>query len=271
MPTERQLEMQKEKPAHNRHHAPRGVPARAARVGLKGTRNKIRAISLEFAGRRCFFRLFAIGLFVLAAGLAAYVQAQAPKLTVPTEERYTLHAGDVLDIQYRYTPEFNQTVTVQPDGYVSLAVGGDLKVGGRTLQQLRALILATARARLEPPELTVSLKEFQKPYIVVAGEVNQPGKIELREKLTAIQAVLLAGGMKETAKSSQILVFRKLNGDTAEVKMLNLKTLKRTSDLENDLVLQAGDMIMVPRNRISKIERYIRYASVAAFFTPLLP
>lgn len=197
--------------------------------------------------------------------------SQKPVLTTPNEERYALHAGDVLDIQYRYTPEFNQTVIVQPDGYISLTMGGDLKVGGRTLQQTRTLILAKARTRLESPELNVVLKEFQKPYIVVAGEVNQPGKIELREKLTAIQAVLLSGGMKETAKSSQIMVFRKLNGDTAEIKVLNLKNLKSSSDLENDLALQAGDMILVPRNRISKIERYIRYASVAAFFTPLLP
>jgi len=210
-------------------------------------------------------------VLLLVCCTAAAAFSQKPVLTTPIEDRYTLHPGDVLDVQYRYTPEFNQTVMVQPDGYISLTMGGDLKVTGRTLQQTRTLILAKARTRLESPELNVVLKEFQKPYIVVAGEVNQPGKIELREKLTAIQAVLLSGGMKETAKSSQIMVFRKLNGDTAEVKVLNLKNLKSSSDLENDLALQAGDMILVPRNRISKIERYIRYASVAAFFTPLLP
>src|SRR5882762_2873849 len=223
-----------------------------------------------------FRKILVIALLAVSTGLVAYAQkptpAQRPRLTAfGAEDRYLLHPGDVLDIEYRYTPEFNQTVSVQPDGYISLQMGGDLKVAGRNLEQLRTLILARARTRLESPELTVVLKEFQKPYIVVAGEVNQPGKIELREKLTAIQAVLLAGGMKETAKSSQIMVFRKLNADTAEVKVLNLKNLKSTSDLENDLTLQPGDMIMVPRNRISKIERYIRYASVAAFFTPLLP
>lgn len=237
----------------------------------KQTGSKIRAFSFARLDRRCLLRLLVIGLFVIAASVAACAQQRAPALTTPTEDRYTLHAGDVLDIQFRYTPEFNQTVTVQPDGYISLAVGGDVKVEGRTLQQMRNLVLAKARTRLESPELTIILKEFQKPYIVVAGEVNQPGRIELREKLTAIQAVLLAGGMKETAKSSQIMVFRKLNADTAEVKLLNLKQLKSTSDLENDLTLQAGDMIMVPRNKISKIERYIRYASVAAFFVSVMP
>lgn len=221
--------------------------------------------------RKYVVRLGVVLLLLASWGLTVRAQGQAPVLTMPREDRYQLTPGDVLDIQYRYTPEFNQTVTVQPDGYVSLEVGGDVKVGGRTLQEVRNLVLAKAKIRLESPEVIVVLKEFQKPYVVVAGEVNQPGKIELREKLTAIQAVLLAGGMKETAKSSQILVFKRLNGDTAEVKVLNFKTLKHTNDLENDLALQAGDMILVPRNRISKIERYIRYVSMAAFFAPLVP
>lgn len=216
------------------------------------------------------FAIISFALLLTASlSFTARAQEQAPALTVRTEERYALTPGDVLDIQFRYTPEFNQTLTVQPDGYISLEIGGDVKVSGRTLQEVRSLILAKARQRLESPEVIVVLKEFQKPYVVVAGEVNQPGKIELREKLTALQAVLLAGGMKESAKSSQVLVFKRLNADTAEVKVLNFKTLKRTSDLENDLVLRAGDMILVPRNRISKIERYVRYASMAAFLAPI--
>jgi len=216
------------------------------------------------------FAIISVALLLTASlSFTARAQEQAPALTVRTEERYALTPGDVLDIQFRYTPEFNQTLTVQPDGYISLEVGGDVKVSGRNLQEVRSLILAKARQRLESPEVIVVLKEFQKPYVVVAGEVNQPGKIELREKLTALQAVLLAGGMKESAKSSQVLVFKRLNADTAEVKVLNFKTLKRTSDLENDLVLRAGDMILVPRNRISKIERYVRYASMAAFLAPI--
>ncbi len=220
-------------------------------------------------------KISVMALLCVSTALVVYAQtpttAQRPRLTTfGAADRYVLHPGDVLDIQYRYTPEFNQTVSVQPDGYISLEMGGDLKVAGRNLEQVRNLILARARMRLESPELVVVLKEFQKPYVVVAGEVVQPGKFELRESLTAIQAVLLAGGFKDSAKSSQILVFRKLNADTAEVRSLNFKTLKRTSDLENDLALQPGDMILVPRNRISKIERYVRLASLTTFLYPLM-
>ena len=62
----------------------------------KGTANLIWKNSLAFMDRLCFSRLFVIGLFVLTAGFASRVQAQTPVLTIPTEERYTLHPGDVL-------------------------------------------------------------------------------------------------------------------------------------------------------------------------------
>jgi polysaccharide export outer membrane protein len=210
-----------------------------------------------------------IAICILAGATTAIAQQQrAPRLTTVTEERYRLTPGDVLEVQYRYSPEFNQTVTVQPDGYVSLEIGGDLKVAGLTVEQTREAILRKASTRLQDPVATIVLKEFQKPYFVIAGEVALPGKIEMRERVTALQAIMLAGGMKEAAKSSQVVVFRQINSDTAEVKLLNLKNIRRTADLENDLTLQPGDMVFVPRDKISKIERFMKLASVAAFMAP---
>src|SRR6266404_2896634 len=212
-----------------------------------------------------------IALCFLATAAAAIAQrSKAPRLTTVTEERYRLQPGDVIEVQFRYSPEFNQTVTVQPDGYISLEIGGDLKVAGLTVEETRRMILRKAGARLQDPVATVLLKEFQKPYFVVAGEVAQPGKIEMRERVTAIQAIMLAGGMKEGARSSQVIVFRKINSDMAEVKLLDLKSIKRTGDLENDLTLQPGDMVYVPRDKISKIERFMKLASVVAFMAPRL-
>src|SRR5437660_12838715 len=92
----------------------------------------------------------------------------------------------------------------------------------------------------------------------------------MRERVTALQAIMLAGGMKESAKSSQVVVFRKINSHIAEVKLLNLKTIRRTSDLENDLTLQPGDMVFVPRDKISKIQRFMPLPSGAGFLAPHL-
>jgi polysaccharide biosynthesis/export protein len=210
-------------------------------------------------------------LFAFPVSLAAQTRTQTPpRLSTVTQERYRLQPGDVLEVQFRYSPEFNQTVTVQPDGFITLEIGGDLKVAGFTVDQTREAILRQARSRLQDPVATVLLKEFQRPYFVVSGEVNTPGKIEMRERVTAIQAIMLAGGMKESAKSSQVIVYRAINSDIAEVKLLNLKNIKKTGDLENDLTLQAGDMVYVPRDKISKIERFIRIANIGAFMVPRL-
>jgi len=68
---------------------------------------------------------FAICLVIFPVAIHAQEQ-QPPRLTTVTPDRYRLQPGDVLEVQYRYSPEFNQTVTVQPDGYITLEIGGDL-------------------------------------------------------------------------------------------------------------------------------------------------
>src|SRR5437016_13579640 len=94
-------------------------------------------------------------IWLLAVPVVALAQQQRPpRLTTVTEERYRLQPGDVLEVQFRYSPEFNQTVTVQPDGYVSLEIGGDIKVAGMTVEQTRLAILKKANVRLQDPVAT---------------------------------------------------------------------------------------------------------------------
>ncbi len=217
-----------------------------------------------------FKKLLVVMGLLLTLSVLASAQKQLPQLKTPDDQRYRLNPGDVVEVQYRYTPEFNQTLTIQPDGFVVTEIGGELKIGGLTLDQAHRKLLQKVSVRLKDPEVTLVLKEFQKPYFVVAGEVAQPGKFEMREKVTALQAVLLAGGFKDSAKSSQILIFRRINSEFAEVKVMNFKRLKKSIDLESDLTLQPGDLIMVPRNTLSKVERYVRLASIASFLNPLL-
>jgi polysaccharide biosynthesis/export protein len=184
-------------------------------------------------------------------------------------ERYTLRSGDVIELQYRYTPELNQTVTVLPDGYVNLNLVGELRVSDLTLTQAHDLILEKARARLNEPELNLVLKEFQKPYVVVAGEVAKPGRFDLRENTTAMQAILLSGGFSQGAQAGQVLLFRKINEADAEVRVLNLSKLRKTADLERDIQLKSGDMLYVPRDKVEKIARFVKLANLGLYFNPL--
>jgi polysaccharide biosynthesis/export protein len=208
------------------------------------------------------FRVIFLALFVLTL-----VRADEPQLR--HRPRYTLRVGDVLELQYRYTPEFNQTVTVLPDGYINLNLVGDIRVSDLTVEQAHDLIVQKASARLNEPELNLILKQFQQPYIVVAGEVNKPGKMDLRDNTTAMQAVLLSGGFLASAQTGQVLLFRKINGDTAEIKVLNLGKLRKTSDLEHDIMLESGDMLFVPRDKLEKVSRYIKVLNIGMYFNPL--
>jgi polysaccharide export outer membrane protein len=208
-------------------------------------------------------------LVLLTLALIPTLRADEPRTELRHRPRYTLRAGDVLEIQYRYTPEFNQTVTVLPDGYVNLNIVGDVRISDLTVAQAHDLIVQKAQERLNEPELNLVLKTFQQPYVVVAGEVGKPGKIDLRENTTAMQAVLLSGGFLPSAQTGQILLFRKINGDTAEIKVLNLTKLRKASDLERDMQLESGDMLFVPRDKLEKISRYIKILNIGMYFNPL--
>jgi polysaccharide export outer membrane protein len=181
---------------------------------------------------------------------------------------YTLQIGDVITLDYRLTPEFNQTVTVQPDGCVNLEVVGNVKVAGLTLDQVHDEIVKVASNDLNHPELSVTLKEFQQPYVVVAGEVARPGKIEIRENTTALQAVMLAGGFTSSARDTQVILFRHINADTAEVRRLNLHDIKKDSQLERDIDLEPGDMLLVTRNKLENLSHFMKAANLGVYFNP---
>src|SRR3954467_12700440 len=171
-------------------------------------------------------RLRLSSLLILCTGLAL---AQ-PGGFSERNPRYRIEPTDVLEIRYRYTPEFDQTVTVQPDGFVNLLLVGDLKLQGLTLEEVKAALLEKAGARLRDPEITLVLKEFEKPYFVVGGEVARPGKFEMRGQVNALQAVAMAGGFNHlSAKHSQVILYRRVGADLAQSQVLNLKAAMRPS------------------------------------------
>jgi polysaccharide biosynthesis/export protein len=208
----------------------------------------------------------------LAGLIAAVVFLTAPVTRADDHlhqrPRYLLHAGDVITLNYRYTPEFDQTVTIQPDGYVTLQVVGSIKVAGLTLDQAHDEIISKEADRLNHPELEIVLKDFEHPFIVVAGEVAKPGKFELREDTTAMQAIMLAGGFKDSARDTKVMLFRRINQQTAEVRQLDLHNIRNTSELERDTALEPGDMLLVTRNKLDHFSHFMKATNLGLYFDP---
>jgi polysaccharide export outer membrane protein len=179
--------------------------------------------------------------------------------------RYKIGSGDSFDVSFELSPEFNQTVTVQPDGFITLRGVGDVNVAGQNVPELTQTLKNAYSKILNDPQIVIMLKDFEKPYFIADGQVGRPGKYDLRGDVTVTAAVAMAGGFTEAAKHSQVLLFRRVSDEWMEAKIINVKKMLKDGDLHEDLHLHPGDMIVVPKNTISKLQRYIPSSSMGAF------
>lgn len=186
------------------------------------------------------------------------------------EGRYRLTPGDAVELTFPYVPEFNQTLTVQPDGFVTLRTIGDMRVQGRTVPELSAMLREAYTPILREPVITVVLKDFEKPYFIAAGEVTTPGKFELRGATTLTQAVALAGGFTTKAKHSQVVLFRRFSNDQVEVKQIDVKKMLASRDLSEDYVIRPGDTVFVPKSALSRLAPIIPIAALALYVNPIV-
>jgi polysaccharide biosynthesis/export protein len=201
----------------------------------------------------------------LAAATATVAQdADRPALQ-HRNPRYRLCASDVIALTFPLTPEFDQTVSVQPDGFITLAGAGDVHVAGLTTHEAIPAIQAAYVNILHDPIVTIELKDFNKPYFTVSGQVFKPGKFDLRGYTTASEAIAMAGGFEDSAKHSQVLLFRRVDDSWTEVKNLDLKHILQGHDVGEDPQIRPGDMLFVPQNTISKVKKFIPNYGLGAY------
>jgi len=174
----------------------------------------------------------------------------------------------VLELNFPFTPEFNQSVTVQPDGYITLRGVDSIRVEGQTLPEVTDSLRMVYAKILHDPVINVELKDFEKPYFIVGGEVGHPGKFDLRGDTTATEAVAIAGGLRESAKHSQVVLFHRVPDGWMQVKKLNMKKMLKDGNLDEDAYLQPGDFLYVPKNTMSKIGRFIPTSSLGLYANP---
>ena len=194
--------------------------------------------------------------------------ALSPALTGVRRPLYRLCKSDVVTISFTFSPEFDQTVSVQPDGYVVLKGVKQLSAEGLTVPELQEAIGRAYTGFLHDPEVTVALKDFDKPYFIVGGEVNHPAKYELRSDTRVTEAVAIAGGLTARAKHSQIVLFRRVSDDLVESHLLDVKTMLESRNLAEDIHLRPGDFLFVPQNLISKIKQYLPTSSLSMYASP---
>ena len=171
-----------------------------------------------------------------------------------TGGRYRITPGDVIELRFPFVPELDQTLAVQPDGYVTLREHGDMRVQGRTVPELRIQLLEAYEPIVREPVFTVVLREFEKPYFVAAGEITRPGRYDLRGATTLTQALAYAGGLTSAGKSSEVVLFRNHTEDTVSVKQIDVKKMYDKRNLSEDPLLQPGDTVYIPKSLLGKLQ-----------------
>lgn len=201
-------------------------------------------------------------LFWTANLLASPAQAPAaasaqplpatPAVTAP----YVLQPGDEIEIKVYETAELNAVTRIRPDGQISLVLLDDVTAAGLTPAALDA-VLTTAYAKYyRNPRVTVSVRTFANLNVYVGGEVGTPGLLPLSGQMTALQAVVRAGGFRDSAKMDSVILLRKGADGRAVASRLNLKAAINKG--LPDVSLDPFDVVYVPKKFIAKADQFVK-------------
>lgn len=173
------------------------------------------------------------------------LQKQAQSEIGTDNPHYVIGSEDVLYIHVWREEPLSRTVPVRWDGYISLPLIHEVKAAGLTPLQLKEEITRKLKEFIESPNVSVIVMEANSYKVYVSGQVRNPGVVRLRSETTLLQLIPMVGGFTDWADQKKILIIRKEDGKEKRY-IVNYKKLVKGEALETNLVLKAGDTIIVP-------------------------
>lgn len=186
---------------------------------------------------RALFFALVVSVVVNTATMAA---EQDPNLST-----YTIGPEDVLEIVVWKNQDLSRTVSVRPDGMISLPLLNDVHAAGSTPMELRDLLLEKLKEYVAAPEVSVLVTDVKSFKVAVIGEVEQPKRLDLRSRTTVLEALALAGGFKKAAKRDRVVVLRR-SGDGVKRIAFNYDEATTADSDEGNFFLHPDDIIIVP-------------------------
>jgi polysaccharide export outer membrane protein len=172
--------------------------------------------------------------------------ASAAIATSKLDSKYVIGADDVLAIDVWHELELSRVLPVRPDGKISLPLIGELPASGQTPLQLQAIITGHLKEFLEHPQVTVIVQETKSQSFNVVGEVQRPGAFVFGHPMTVLDAIALAGGFRDFAKSTKMYVLRTTADGSRQRLPINYKDVIQGKKHSENIVLQSHDTVVVP-------------------------
>jgi polysaccharide export outer membrane protein len=173
--------------------------------------------------------------------------ATAPNGDLQTDRatsQFTLGPADVIRVNVWKNTDLSQTVTVGPDGFVSLPLLGDVHVAGMTANQLAQSLSSQLTSYVVSAQVTVSVVEIRSRQVYVTGQVGKPGGYSLVAPITVLQLIAQAGGLNTFANRKGIIVLRGSNGNIQRLNFNYVAAIR--GDNKQNIALQPGDTVVVP-------------------------
>ncbi len=164
-------------------------------------------------------------------------------------QEYTLNPGDVVEIAVFGESDLSRTIAIRPDGKVNLPLIGDVEAAGLTPTQLSEKITTALKAYIKNPQVSISIREFQRAYVYLVGQVTRAGSVEIQRGWTVLEVMGVAGGVTPRAALRRATLIRR---GTGQVITLDLDRLLNKGDRTANAPVEPGDIIMVPalQNRV---------------------
>jgi protein involved in polysaccharide export with SLBB domain len=173
-------------------------------------------------------------------------------------EGYRLEPGDAIQIRYTNHPELTQDDVIRPDGKIKVKIAGEITAAGMTTKQLEDAIEKGVADQVKNPEVVVSVIRFSEKLVYVGGEVTRPGTMPYRRGLTPLQAVMAAGGFRDTAQLDSVILVRNGGSETNFIaRKLNLEQVV-ADGIKEPIALAPHDVIFVPRTKVADANIWVR-------------
>jgi protein involved in polysaccharide export with SLBB domain len=170
---------------------------------------------------------------------------------------YRISILDELEIRVRYHERLNNIIKVRPDGRITLEDLGEISAVGMTAAALDSVITDLYSKTIHEPEVTVFVRSFANLGVYVLGEVREAGIVELKPKMTVLQAVAAARGPIRSAKMSSVMMLRRDADGAIKARRLNLNSASLQSAAYEDLYVQPEDIIFVPKTFIASVNNFL--------------
>jgi polysaccharide export outer membrane protein len=161
-------------------------------------------------------------------------------------ESYIIGAEDVISVFVWKEPDMSKSVPVRPDGMISLPLVGEVKAAGYTPVQLQDVLADAMKKYVSEPQVTVVIEKVASLNFNIVGEVNHPGYFPLTRRMTVLDAIALAGGFKDFAKTKKVYVLRTAANGSQERLPFNYKEVIKGQNPQQNIELQPRDTIVVP-------------------------